>query len=469
MKTTATLTTIAAMAVAGAAVACESTCEKKTKTLELTAAPAAPVVVETAEAPVVIRSAAFPESVHVVTVGDHGDKGESLTLKIEEKDGEIRFWINGEEVDEAKFKAASGKVRKAAEARRAKRAIARVDRSDRRDNERVYTATVDAFKPRLGVVLGEVSDDLAEKIDVDSDNVILIERVIDGTPAAKAGLKSYDVLLEFDGEDDLDVTKLRKLIAKQKPGGVTEAVVIRDGDVQEFEVVFEHKGKAFVVAPDAPEPPRPGKAEPAPRARFFGARMDEAKKVRLEEAMRLAEKYSERAQAQAERWAKKAEKQAIHLEKLGNKLEMRFDDETRAEFEAAMEELEDVLADHDIDFDFEINFDSEDFPRFQFIELDDAHDNRAAVLERKLRKQAEHHARVEERVHAHEQKLREREHEIRQRHRDAQREREHKAHRNDAEREIAQLQDRIHELESMVEALVEQIEEMKDRPRGVRN
>ena len=187
MKTTATLTTIAALAVAGAAVACESTCEKKTKTLELTAAPQ--VVVELAEAPAVVETvAAAPESVHVITVGDHGDKkSETLTLKVSEKDGEIRYWVNGEEVDEAKFNAARGKLRKSVEVRRAKDAMARYE--TRGEARFPSQAQVEGFKPRLGVVLGSVSDELAEKIDVDSDDVILIERVIDGTPAAKAGLK----------------------------------------------------------------------------------------------------------------------------------------------------------------------------------------------------------------------------------------------------------------------------------------
>ena len=62
----------------------------------------------------------------------------------------------------------------------------------------------------------------------------------------------------------------------------------------------------------------------------------------------------------------------------------------------------------------------------------------------------------------------EREHEIAKRHTEAHRERAARGH-GGSEGEIAQLKDRIHELESMVEALVQQIEEMKDRPRGVRN
>ena len=163
-----------------------------------------------------------------------------------EKDGEIHFWVNGKEVDESKFNAARGKLHKAAEVRRAKDAMARFEvHADAKFPGQVKATG--AFKPRLGVVLGSVSDELAEKIDVDSDEVILIERVIDGTPAAKAGLKSYDVLFEFDGEDDLSVQKLRKLIAKQTPGAKAEIAVIRNGDVEEFEVVVVFQGAGYVA------------------------------------------------------------------------------------------------------------------------------------------------------------------------------------------------------------------------------
>jgi len=426
MKTSATLTTLTALAVAGAAAACEST----TPPTQLVAAPTAP---------------------SVMFVGHDGHDAHTKTtskeLKVVVTDGNARYWVNGKEVDRATFAEAGGNVVISGKASTPK-AVARLPRI----KEAPVVEAVASPKPRLGVVLGSVSGELAEKIDVDADEVILIERVIDGTPAARAGLKSFDVLVEFDGEDDLSVEKLRKMIAKQKPGGEVDVRVIREGNKKDFEVIFEGGTAQFAVRPSEPAPA-------APRARFFGGELDEDQQMQVEKAMRLAEKYSQEAQKHAERWTHKIEGQAKHLEGLGERLALRFDGQSREDFESAMEELHEALAEYDIAFDFDVDFDADAFPKIQFIELGEDHRNRAAVLERKLRSQEQQRVRQDERLHL--KKLREQERsQERNMHIEERRE-------EAAERQIERLENRIEELEAMIEKLVEKMEHQ--RPRGVRN
>ncbi len=436
MKTTATLTTLAALAVAGAAAACESS----TTPTQLVAAPTAP---------------------SVMFVGHDGHDAHSKTtskeLKVVVTDGNARYWVNGKEVDRATFTEAGGSVVISGNVSTPK-AVATLPRI----KETPRAEAVASPKPRLGVVLGSVSGELAEKLDVDAEEVILIERVIDGTPAARAGLKSFDVLVEFDGEDELNVDKLRKLIAKQKPGGGVGVVVLRDGDEEDFEVVFDGGIGHFTASPAEPHP----EAARAPRARFFGGELDESQQMQVEKAMRLAEKYSQQAQKEAERWTRKIEGQAKQLEGLGERLALRFDGQSREEFEAAMQQLNDALAEYDIDFDFDFDFDAEAFPHFQFIELDDENRNRAVVLERKLHEKAKRHAMQNERLHL--QKLREHERnealerrEIEMKHNKLK----HEHAEDAAELQIERLENRIEELEAMIEQLVKKM----DRPRGVRN
>lgn len=432
MKATATLTTLAALAVAGSAAACE--CSTK-ETKQLTAAPEAPAQV-----------------VYVGHDGDHGKSkatSKSMTFKVViNDDGEARYWVNGKEVSEAGFE----------KAKKAAGASVSTTASKKRQSWVAKAAPTEPTpptaaepKPRLGVVLGSVSNELAEKIDVDADDVILIERVIDGTPAAKAGLKSYDVLVEFDGEDDLSVEKLRRLIAKQGSGGEVEVIVIRNGDEKEIEVVFGGDAHAATAAPAHP------------RARFFAGQLDEDKQQEIERAMRLAEQYSAQAQKQAKVWAHKIESEAEELQGLGKKLALRYDIHADGDFEAAMEELHESLAELDIDLNFEFNFDEEDFPRMHFIELDDKTKNKAVILERKLHQEAERHARQNEQMQRQRERV-ERLHEsMREKQHNEMKRREH----NNADRHIEQLEARIAELEAMIEELSHEIKRM--RPRGVRN
>ncbi len=433
MKTLTALTTVAALGVAGSALACgcEKSEAKETKQLTLSTAPAA------------------------VSVGHDSDdhrskkKSESMTLKVVVEDGEVRYWVNGKEVDERTF----NKAKEKAQANISVRGIASTPAAPR--GKTVWRAAPKPEAPKapkaaiaqkpmqLGVVLTEIDDAYAEKLHVDADEVIVIERVLEGTPAAKSGLKAKDVLIEFDGEDDLNVAKLRKLIAKQSPGDEVEVIVLRDGDDQEFEVIFGEKGNVFATAPTPPS---------EPKMRFFGNKLDNAQQEQIEKAMKLAEKYSAQAQENAARWTRQIEEQALQLEGMGQKLALRFDGEARADFEEAMAELHEALAENDFDFDFEFNFDAEDFPQIKFIELDDDHHQRAAVLEKRLHERA---AGQRQRAEGLARRL-----EQHERRAESQRERSEAA----AERHIDRLEQRIEELEEVIEQLVEKLE--KDRRRG---
>ncbi|MGP3363014.1 S1C family serine protease, partial [Escherichia coli] len=52
----------------------------------------------------------------------------------------------------------------------------------------------------LGVLIQDVNNELAESFGLDRSNGALISRVLPDSPAEKAGLKSGDIILEFNGE-----------------------------------------------------------------------------------------------------------------------------------------------------------------------------------------------------------------------------------------------------------------------------
>src|SRR5690606_39678496 len=52
-------------------------------------------------------------------------------------------------------------------------------------------------KVMLGVVMGEPEATTVEHLGLDSKKVVLLERVVDGLPAAKAGLTDQDIVVGF--------------------------------------------------------------------------------------------------------------------------------------------------------------------------------------------------------------------------------------------------------------------------------
>jgi serine protease Do len=80
----------------------------------------------------------------------------------------------------------------------------------------------------LGIVIQELTPELAEGFGVKKDSGVLVAEVMKGSPAEKANLKSGDIILEFDGAPIKSVTELQKRVAAVEPGRAAPLVVIRD-------------------------------------------------------------------------------------------------------------------------------------------------------------------------------------------------------------------------------------------------
>ncbi len=81
----------------------------------------------------------------------------------------------------------------------------------------------------LGVYLQEITEELKEALDLPSLNGVLISEVMDSTPAEKAGIKSGDVVLTFDGKDVVDLQTFRIQVASTEVGKRVKMKILRDG------------------------------------------------------------------------------------------------------------------------------------------------------------------------------------------------------------------------------------------------
>lgn len=95
---------------------------------------------------------------------------------------------------------------------------------------------------RLGVQVSSMTDELRKAMGASDGVGILVNRVMDDTPAKKAGLEAGDVIVEVAGEPVGDV------------GDVWKALAGREGDVK-VEVIREKRHKTFTVKIDKAQHP----------------------------------------------------------------------------------------------------------------------------------------------------------------------------------------------------------------------
>ncbi len=84
----------------------------------------------------------------------------------------------------------------------------------------------------LGVVIQDVTKELAEQFHVPAEKGALISQVNKGSPADKAGLKAGDVIVRYDSKEVMDGTHLRNLVAATAPGTEVSIIVVRNGHEQ---------------------------------------------------------------------------------------------------------------------------------------------------------------------------------------------------------------------------------------------
>jgi serine protease Do len=81
----------------------------------------------------------------------------------------------------------------------------------------------------LGVQIQPWEPGLAKKFGLEEEKGALVGRVMEGEPAAKAGMKNGDVILEIDGKSIEDAKDLLNTVAKLRPNQTVEITVLRDG------------------------------------------------------------------------------------------------------------------------------------------------------------------------------------------------------------------------------------------------
>lgn len=102
----------------------------------------------------------------------------------------------------------------------------------------------------LGVTLGEVARDDVARLKLGEERGARVVDVLDETPAAKAGLKTGDVIVKYQGEAVRSALQLRRLVRETPPERAVELEVVRDGAPRRVSVELGQPAQADLGEPD---------------------------------------------------------------------------------------------------------------------------------------------------------------------------------------------------------------------------
>ncbi len=91
----------------------------------------------------------------------------------------------------------------------------------------------------LGVVIQNVTRELAESFGLKKPEGALVSRVMPDSPAAKAGVKAGDIILKYNGKAVNTSSALPPLVGRTKIGESVPVLIMRDKQKQKLNVVIE--------------------------------------------------------------------------------------------------------------------------------------------------------------------------------------------------------------------------------------
>lgn len=101
----------------------------------------------------------------------------------------------------------------------------------------------------MGVGIGEITPDKVTALKLKEERGVEILAVTPESPAAQAGLKQHDVVLEYNGVRVDGAEQFQRLVYETPPGRPVRLLISRDGATQTVTVKLVEKRGAFVYGP----------------------------------------------------------------------------------------------------------------------------------------------------------------------------------------------------------------------------
>jgi len=109
---------------------------------------------------------------------------------------------------------------------------------------------------RIGVVIQEVTKDLATSFGLDRPRGALVNSVEKGSPADKAGVEATDIITRFDGKQVDSSSDLPRIVGGTRPGSRVDVEVWRKGTTRSLTLTVGELQEERVASRDAPRSQR---------------------------------------------------------------------------------------------------------------------------------------------------------------------------------------------------------------------
>ena len=116
----------------------------------------------------------------------------------------------------------------------------------------------------IGVAIQPVTKDVADAIGLDKPAGALVAQVVDGSPAARAGLKSGDVVTALGGKPVATPKDLSRLVADMAPGDKADITVWRQGKPLDLSIAIGRADEERQASAGSGNGARPGAAQSDP-------------------------------------------------------------------------------------------------------------------------------------------------------------------------------------------------------------
>jgi serine protease Do len=110
---------------------------------------------------------------------------------------------------------------------------------------------------RIGVVIQEVTKDLALSFGLDRPRGALVNSVEKGSPADKAGIEATDIITRFDGKPVESSGDLPRIVGATRPGASAQVEVWRKGAARTLSLTVGELQEERVAARDVPRERKP--------------------------------------------------------------------------------------------------------------------------------------------------------------------------------------------------------------------
>jgi len=99
----------------------------------------------------------------------------------------------------------------------------------------------------LGIYMAELDDDARKDRDYPKSTGVLVTKVVDDSPAEKAGIEDGDIIYLFGGETVEGSKQLSEMVSSRKPGDKVKIVLYRDGEKKSIDVALAERKTSYVT------------------------------------------------------------------------------------------------------------------------------------------------------------------------------------------------------------------------------